>query len=533
VSKSQTWTHFYRPIKRSDFVGNQDAVTEFVKWIMEWNKKIPKKKAVFLYGPPGIGKTSITQVLANEFNFELVEVNASDKRNKATLEEELGKNTKQNVTIFGKKRMILVDEMDGLSGKQDRGGISAISHIIDDTISPIVLVANTVEENMESRFRSILKKVKSIEFKPINHNEIITKLKKISKDQGKKIDEEVLEEIAINSKGDLRSAINDLETLASGRDIISLEDLGILNSRDKLNPTVNILNTIFTSGDILEARKTINQSMISYDDLFEWIYENIPVVLDDPNERLEALKNLAKADIYQKRARMKNWRLLKYFFDLITGGITISRKKSIGQGYKEVLYPAILSAGIEQSTITTKENPEGIMVKPNKWLGRDKWSNLNKNLRKIGGKWIYGRNVWIIPYYREPQTKWRYITTFHKRRVLGSVTRNLAKKCHTSTDEVKKEILPLFRYMIRNSESMHTELSKWLLNISSDKLDYIRFMSFDKTPSDFVNLTNYSKYKNREIKKMLEQATKQRNKDELNIEKWLQEESKNAIWNYS
>lgn len=79
--------------------------------------------------------------------------------------------------------------------------------------------------------------------------------------------------------------------------------MNFIESRDELDYTSNILNKIFTSNGLWEARQTINQSMISYDGLFNWIYKNLPVVLDEPHERLEALEKLARADVYKSRAR--------------------------------------------------------------------------------------------------------------------------------------------------------------------------------------------------------------------------------------
>jgi len=530
VTTPQPWTSLYRPKNRGDFVGNEQAVEELEKWIRSWRKKPPKKRAVFLYGPPGIGKTSVAQVLAREHDFNLVEVNASDTRNKGSIEETLGKAVKQNVTLFGQKRLVLVDEMDGLSGQQDRGGVSAVSKIIDQTTSPMILVANTIEENMQARFRKILKQVKSIEFKPVSSDQIVSKLEYISDDQGIKVHPDVLLEIALKSNGDLRSATNDLETMASGKKIVSPEDLEAIYQRDRLDSTPNILNKIFTSRDFLEARKTINQSMIKYDDLYEWIYENIPIVLDDPYERQEALEALSRADIYQRRARMNDYRLLKYFFDLMTGGIAFARKNSKGEGYRDQLDAAILGSGLSPSLIATISVPEGIMIKPNRWLGKDRWAKLNTSLRGLGARWVYGKNVWMLSYYREPQAKWRFIRTYHARRRMKSVTRQIASKAHTSSAKVGNEILPLLSHMIRKNETMYEEVSTWMLEAPDKKLDHLRYMSFDKKPSDFVSLENYAKYKQREMKKKVDNITKQTESDISNIERWLADEKKNASW---
>jgi replication factor C large subunit len=530
VTTPQPWTSLYRPTTRRDFVGNEQAVEELEKWIKSWRKKAPKKRAVFLYGPPGIGKTSVAQVLAREHDYRLVEVNASDTRNKGSIEETLGKAVKQNITLFGKKRMILVDEMDGLSGQQDRGGVSAVSKIIDQTTSPMILIANTVEENMQDRFRRILKQVKSIEFMPVSSAQIVSKLEYISEDQGIQVHPDVLMEIAMKSNGDLRSATNDLETITSGKKIVSPDDLEVIYQRDRLDSTPNIINKIFTSLNFREARKTINQSMIKYDDLYEWIYENIPIVLDDPYERLEALDVLSRADIYQRRARMNDYRLLKYFFDLMTGGIAFARKNSKGEGYRDQLNAAIMSAGLTPNLISTINVPEGIMIKPNRWLGKDKWAKLNTSLRGLGARWVYGKNIWTLPYFREPQAKWRFIRTYHARRRMNSVTRRLASKTHTSSAKARNEILPLLRHMIRGNETLYDDLSTWMIETPEKKLDYLRYMSFAKKPNDFVSLENYSKHKQREMKKMIVKITKETETDQSNIERWLANEKKNASW---
>jgi replication factor C large subunit len=528
---SQPWTNLYRPSKREDFVGNPAAVAEIEKWAKLWQRnKPPKKRALFLYGPPGIGKTSVAQVIANEYDFDIIEINASDARNKSTLEEVLGKAIKQNMNLFGKRRLILLDEMDGLSGTSDRGGVSYIAKAIDESSAPIILVANTVKEHMVGKFRAILRKVKAVEFKPVTTEEVVTKLDYISGQQGVNIDHDTLFRIAIQSGGDLRSAIVDLETVSSGKDKVVEGDLNVLNTRDKSALTVDILNRLFSAKNLKDAKRTIRQSMIGYDDLYDWIFENLPTVIDDPKERYNAIEMMAKADIYQSQARKNDYRLLKYTFDLMTGGVALTREKSEGTGYRNQLDKVVLSAGIPPSKIGTTESPEGVIIKPNGWLGKDIWGKLNNSLRNIGGKWVYGRNVWLLPYYKEPQAKWRFIKTFHSRRRLKSVTQRIADYTHTSSARARTEIMPLISYMIRNNRDMYDATSAWMTNMPEKKLDYLRTMSFDKKPRDYVIVENYGKYKQREVQKRIEEAKNKRESDLKNIERWLADEKKAAKW---
>lgn len=528
---SQSWTTLYRPSKLDDFVGNPNAVAEIEKWLKNWKKgNPPRKRAILLYGPPGTGKTSITQVLANKYSFDLIEINASDARNKSSLEEILGKAIKQNITLFGQLRLILLDEMDGLSGTNDRGGISYIAKAIDESTAPIILTANTVKENMEDKFSSILRKVTTIEFKPLTFQDVYEKIQAIAHDQGVRVHPDILEMIAIKSEGDLRSAIVDLETISRGKKEVTQGDGDVLCKRDRQDLTPNILNRIFSSNSLFEARKTINQCMISYDDLYDWIYENLPTVIDDPKERIQALEVMAKADIYENRARAYDYRLLKYMFDLMTGGISFTINKSQGLGYKEQLNSTLQSVGLPPSKLSTQETQEGIIIKPTSWLGKDVWGKLNDKLRNIGANWIYGKNVWILPYYKAPQLKWRYIKTYHSRRRLNSVANQIAYMCHTSSDKVRNDILPFLTYMIQNNEDMFQETEKWIKNLPDRKLSHLRHMSYDKSPSDFVNPENYARYKQREVEKQIEEATKQKETDLKNIEKWLDEQRKIAKW---
>ena len=108
------WIKKYEPKSSDDIVGQEDAVKYLKEFIT--NPKKRKKKAIILYGPSGNGKTSSVYAISNELDLELIEVNASDFRNKDKIESTIGQSSKQ-MSLFGKSKIILVDEIDGLSGR--------------------------------------------------------------------------------------------------------------------------------------------------------------------------------------------------------------------------------------------------------------------------------------------------------------------------------------------------------------------------------------------------------------------------------
>ena len=80
ASQQMSWVHKYKPRSLREVVGNEEAKGKLAEWAHSWQKTVPKKRALFLYGPPGIGKTVSVEALANDFDMELVQSNASDYR---------------------------------------------------------------------------------------------------------------------------------------------------------------------------------------------------------------------------------------------------------------------------------------------------------------------------------------------------------------------------------------------------------------------------------------------------------------------
>ena len=131
---------------------------------------------------------------------------------------------------------------------------------------------------------------------------------------------------ADRSQGDLRSTINDLEAMALGRTRVTMAEASDLADRDLKNYIPDALMKMFSAKTLRDAKSVISSSYISYDDLFDWIYENLPVVLDDPGDLAEGMDALARADVHQTRGkRTQEYKLLKYMFNDMTGGVTFSK----------------------------------------------------------------------------------------------------------------------------------------------------------------------------------------------------------------
>ncbi len=333
---STTWTQKYKPNKLKEIVGNKEAKQQFLNWLKSWENGIPKKRVALLHGPPGIGKTVTVETSAKELNLELIEKNASDYRTADAISRFAGL-ASQYSTLFGGKRLILLDEVDGISGKEDRGGVKELIKILKNTRSPMVLTAN---DAYNPRFSSIRRYCIIIPFKKPTIRETITHLKRICKKEGIEADEEALKFIAVRSGRDVRSAVNDLQALAQGKTLLTKKDVEWLSGRDRKEEIFAVMQTILYSKDAWEAKKTVSSADVDPDMLFNWIYENTPYHLTDPHDLVKAMDFLALADIYRKRIReTQNWSLLLYVIDFMTSGVASSRERSKSSGWIPFRFP--------------------------------------------------------------------------------------------------------------------------------------------------------------------------------------------------
>src|SRR6266446_2465915 len=106
----EPWTTKYKPKTSKDVAGNKPAVEKLRDWTESWSTGRPSKAAVLLYGPAGVGKTSVTEALARERGWDLVEINAWDRRSGDRRAKVAGLASTRSAW-FSKGRRILRDEV--------------------------------------------------------------------------------------------------------------------------------------------------------------------------------------------------------------------------------------------------------------------------------------------------------------------------------------------------------------------------------------------------------------------------------------
>uniref|UniRef100_A0A182PRP7 Replication factor C subunit 1 n=1 Tax=Anopheles epiroticus TaxID=199890 RepID=A0A182PRP7_9DIPT len=241
---NMAWVEKYKPTSTKQIIGQTGAnsnVQRLTVWLSDWyknndgTKKHAKPnpwakndsgaafKAALLSGPPGVGKTTTATLVCKELGFDTVEFNASDTRSKRLLKEEVSEllNSKSLAGYFnGKsekvssKHVLLMDEVDGMAGNEDRGGIQEMIALIKDSHIPVICMCN---DRNHPKIRSLVNYCFDLRFNRPRVEQIKGAMMSVCFKEQLKLSPGVLEEIIAGTGGDVRQTLNHLALYSAGK----------------------------------------------------------------------------------------------------------------------------------------------------------------------------------------------------------------------------------------------------------------------------------------------------------------------------
>ena len=387
------WTERHRPTSESHLEGNETQRQKIRKWLDDWKNGVPKNKAILLVGPPGVGKTTVARAIAQDMGWNVIELNASDARNAASIRKAATKGATHRSLFFNpdendKKTLILIDEVDHLSGglrsvsesrinnaikvnadpseavqlKGDTGGKAELLKLLAETKQPVILACNEVmglwgkSSNWRSTRERFQRLLMTINFERASKDALRNIARRVLKSESIEYDTAAIEALTNNNPGDLRALVRDLQVIcASG--INSIDEDAVmqyveLSERDVSVEVFPGLSELYKSNHAHDAIKLGISIDKAPSELLNWIHWNNPSIFTnkkaiDRGNRALCQSSKMLMSMYQNTAH-RSW----YWSSQISGlaASVVNQQDLTGKLYPS--YPNFLRRGSTQGRST-------------------------------------------------------------------------------------------------------------------------------------------------------------------------------------
>ncbi len=312
------FTYKYAPKNSQQVFGQEEAVSQLKDYITNYKSK--KQRAALLYGPIGNGKTSSVYALAKELKYDLLEINSSDLRNAESIRIFLD-NALGQQSLFFTPKLILIDEVDNISGRSDRGCIPALLKAIEKSKFPIVLTAN---DPFEKKMKALTKKCQMIEYQKLDHKVVSHVLQWVAEQEKIEVEHKAISSLARQTDGDLRGALIDFQSCSTKGNFV-FDDVIKLSDRKRTESIFQALAIIFKSSTTKNALRALDDVDLDVREVFMWMDENLPKEYA-VKDLAKAYEHLARADVFYGRIkRQQHWRFLVYIYNLLTAGVSSAK----------------------------------------------------------------------------------------------------------------------------------------------------------------------------------------------------------------
>ncbi|EKF84666.1 replication factor C small subunit [Methanobacterium formicicum] len=294
------WVEKYRPQTLDEVVGQDHIIHRLKQYINEAN--MPN---LMFTGPAGVGKTTTAIALAKAMLGEywkqnFLELNASDARGIETVRKDI-KSFCRLKAVGSPFRIIFLDEVDNMT-KDAQHALRREMEMYTKT-SSFILSCNYSSKIIDP----IQSRCAIFRFAPIKGHQVIERLEIIAKAENVNYAPGTLESIVYFAEGDMRRAVNILQSTASMGEEITEDIVHDVVSKAKPKDVRRIVN-LALDGDFMGARDLLREVMVvqgtSGEDMVTQVYQEVSrMAMDDLISSEDYIKLVEHIGEYDFRIR--------------------------------------------------------------------------------------------------------------------------------------------------------------------------------------------------------------------------------------
>ena len=330
------FTAKYRPKKIADFIGNENVIQPFIKWLLEWDADNKKTKCALISGLNGVGKSLLVELMLKKHDFNMIHLSIDDDRDKETINKAVKPLLKTKRTIDGQENALVVSDIDSSGG--DYGFIASLTECIKETQIPIICIC---DDRYSQNIKPILNYCFDIKLSKPKYDDVYRLIYNVVTSEQIKISKSNIDKLYEQSNGDIRFILNTLQ-------------FGLFKGTNHKN--IQSSNIFDTTGQLFSQENSIEEKVKYY-----WMSHDIHTLMVQENY----INNVLNSNDEMKR--LEN---ISYSADSLSDGDLL-----------DAIFDFELSPYVAMNTIkaTSKCGKRGYVKFP-RFLG--KTSTMNKNKRE-------------------------------------------------------------------------------------------------------------------------------------------------------